>query len=232
MKKTILIPCLNESKYIEQLITKVQKEIDINLDKIVIIDDGSTDGTVEILKKIEKNFGNILVVLNDRNLGKGASIKKGLKFIDDDTYLVIIQDADLEYNPENYDSLLVPFKKYSADVVFGSRYRGNNIRKLSFFWPTIANNFLTFLTNLLNNSNLTDMETGYKIFKFNILKTIDLKEESFGFEPEITIKCLKKKLKIFEVGIDYIPRNYQEGKKIKTLDGIRAIFYILKYSIK
>ena len=133
MKKTILIPCLNESKYIEQLITKVQKEIDINLDKIVIIDDGSTDGTVEILKKIEKNFSNILVVLNDRNLGKGASIKKGLKFIDDDTYLVIIQDADLEYNPENYDSLLVPFKKYSADLILGSIEPIPNCPSLSHF---------------------------------------------------------------------------------------------------
>jgi len=229
MKINIIIPCYNEEKFIETTVNKIQKNIDPKNDKIIMVDDFSSDNTYNKIIDLKKKFENIVHIKNPKNSGKGSCIKNALDLVDD-CDIVIIQDADLEYDPADYKKLIHPFKEYNADIVFGSRYKSDNVRKVSYYWHTVANNLLTFLVNILNNTNLTDMETGYKLFKKNVIKEIDLKERRFGFEPEITIKSIQKKYSIYEVGISYNPRGYKDGKKIKLIDAILAVYCIFKYT--
>ena len=231
---SIIIPCYNEEnsiiKILENIIsTKLVNDIE---KEIIIIDDFSKDQsylTVNSFLK-ENKLNNINIYRNEKNFGKGYSIKKGISLCKGK--YIIIQDADLEYDPGEYNLLLKPMIYNNADVVYGSRFKGNQPHRILFFWHSIGNKFLTFLCNLLNNLNLTDMETCYKLFKSEIIKNIQLKENRFGFEPEITAKISKiKNIKIYEVGISYHGRTYDEGKKINWKDGFRAIYCIIKYSI-
>ena len=225
MKTSIIVPCFNEIRTIEKIIDKLNS---LNFDKeIIVVDDCSTDGTKEIIEKI-RNKNKIKIILNDRNYGKGYCIKKGL--IESTGNIIIVQDADLEYEPSDISKLINPIKNGNADVVYGSRFIGSEERRILFFWHSIGNKFLTTLSNMFTNLNLTDMECCYKAFKSEIIKTINLKENRFGFEPEITAKISKKDIKIYEVGIKYFGRKYSEGKKITWVDGFRAIYCIIFYS--
>ncbi len=225
MKTSIIVPCFNEKKTIEKIIDKLNS---LNFDKeIIVVDDCSNDGTKEIIEKIVNKY-EIKIVLNDRNYGKGYCIKKGL--IESTGDIIIVQDADLEYEPSDISKLINPIKNGNADVVYGSRFIGSEERRILFFWHSIGNKFLTTLSNMFSNLNLTDMECCYKAFKSEIIKTINLKENRFGFEPEITAKISKKDIKIYEVGIKYFGRKYSEGKKITWVDGFRAIYCIIFYS--
>jgi len=228
MKKTILIPCYNEKNTILKVIDRVKSNISID-DNIIIVDDCSNDGTEEILRSI--NDFQIKIIFSKINLGKGSAIQIGLEE-ENLNEIIIIQDADLEYNPKDFPKLLIPFIEANADVVYGSRFYGSSdYVRIHFFWHYIANKVLTFFCNIFTNLNMTDMETGYKAFKTSIIKDINLKENSFGFEPEITIKLAKKKYKFFEVPISYAGRSYEEGKKIQFKDAFIAIFCIIKYGI-
>ena len=227
-KLSIIIPVFNESKTIAILLSKIQKVKLVNNIKkdIIIIDDGSTDNTCNIINNyIENNKElNIRLILHGQNKGKGSAIHSGIKFATGE-YL-IIQDADLEYDPEEYNILLNPILKGLADVVYGSRFIGGNPHRILFFWHSIGNKFLTFLSNVFTNLNLSDMETCYKMFDTKIIQTIILKEKRFGFEPELTIKLAKKKFSFYEVGVNYYGRSYKEGKKISLKDAFRALFII------
>ena len=228
MKLTIIIPCFNEENYIEEVITSVHSQKYSNK-QIVVVDDGSTDGTKEKLKVL-KDLGKIDKLINHEvNLGKGAAIRTGIK--ESNGEIIIIQDADLEYNPDEYSRLINPIIAGDADVVYGSRFLGGGAgaHRVLYFWHRVANGILTLFTNILTDMNLTDMETGYKAFKKESLKDIVIQEDRFGFEPEITIKLAKKKIKFFEVGISYKGRTYQEGKKIRMKDGLRALYCIIRY---
>ncbi len=230
---SIIIPVFNEEKFIEKTINKVLKADSLNFKKeIICINDGSTDKTHQILKKLKNKIKNLIIINNKKNLGKGFSLKKG--FLKSKGDIVIIQDADLEYNPEEYPILMEPFIKYDADVVYGSRFLTNKPHRVLFFWHYITNLFLTTLSNMFTNLNLTDMETGFKAFKGLIIRKIapELKSKRFGFEPEITAKIAKiKKIKIYEVAISYQGRTYEEGKKITWIDGIKAIFEIIRFNL-
>jgi glycosyltransferase involved in cell wall biosynthesis len=228
LKLSVIIPCYNEKNTILQVIDKVELA-EPNEKEIIVVDDGSDDGTREILQKYSLK-SNFKIIFHEKNLGKGSAIQSGLKSVQND--LVIIQDADLEYNPNDYPSLLIPFKEANADVVYGSRFVGGmRYVRIHFFWHHLANKILTFICNIFTNLNLTDMETGYKVFKKEHISKINLKENSFGIEPEITIKLSKQKLKFFEVPISYNGRSYSEGKKIGLKDAFRAIYCIVRYSI-
>ena len=227
MKLSIVIPCYNEANTIEKILEKIYDYYKESKD-IIIIDDYSTDGTREILIKNGKSFKYHLI-LNSKNYGKGFCIKEGVKQASGE--IIVIQDADLEYDPADYYNLINPIKKNYADVVFGSRFQGTQERRVLYFWHSIGNYLLTFLSNMLTNINLTDMEVGLKAFKSNILKNIKLKENRFGFEPEITAKISKLNLRIFEVGISYHGRTYEQGKKINWKDGVSAIRCILYYNL-
>ena len=227
MKVSIIIPCYNEQSTIKEIINKINSQSNIEKE-IIVIDDFSNDKTREILEKDLKN--NIhKIILNERNYGKGYSIKKGIENASGDC--IIIQDADLEYDPTDYTKLLDPIINDVADVVYGSRFIGTNERRVLYFWHTIGNKLLTLLSNIFSNLNLTDMEVGYKVFKSNVLKDINLVENRFGFEPEVTAKIAKKNLRIYEVGISYFGRKYSEGKKITWKDGFSAIRCIVKYNL-
>ena len=227
MKVSIIIPCYNEQSTIKEIINKINSQSNIEKE-IIVIDDFSNDKTREILEKDLKN--NIhKIILNERNYGKGYSIKKGIESASGDC--IIIQDADLEYDPTDYTKLLDPIINDVADVVYGSRFIGTNERRVLYFWHTIGNKLLTLLSNIFSNLNLTDMEVGYKVFKSNVLKDINLVENRFGFEPEVTAKIAKKNLRIYEVGISYFGRKYSEGKKITWKDGFSAIRCIVKYNL-
>ena len=232
-KLSIIIPCYNERNTIEIILKKIQKSLSnykISNFEIIIIDDNSKDGTTEILKNL-KDIEKVKVYYHEINLGKGAAIQTALNYITGD--ISIIQDADLEYDPYDYDKLLTPFFEANADVVYGSRFLGGGkYVRIHFFWHYLANKILTFICNLFINLNLTDMETGYKAFKTTALKNITLKEKSFSFEPEVTIKLSKKKCKFFEVPITYNGRSYEEGKKIGVKDAFIALKAIIFYSIK
>ncbi len=227
MKVSIIIPCYNEQSTIKEIINKINSQSNIEKE-IIVIDDFSNDKTREILEKDLKN--NIhKIILNERNYGKGYSIKKGIESASGDC--IIIQDADLEYDPSNYKKLLDPIINDVADVVYGSRFIGTSERRVLYFWHTIGNKLLTLLSNIFSNLNLTDMEVGYKVFKSNVLKEINLVENRFGFEPEVTAKIAKKNIRIYEVGISYFGRKYSEGKKITWKDGFSAIRCIVKYNL-
>ena len=224
MKITIIIPCYNEVKTIKEIIARVENEINHLEKEIIIIDDFSTDGTREFLKNCELKE-NIKIILNEKNYGKGYCIKQGIKNASGD--IILIQDADLEYSPSEYPRLLKPIMENNADVVYGTRFSYSNERRVHFFWHTIANKILTFLCNFRTNLNLTDMEVGFKVFKVQTINDLNLKENRFGFEPEITIKIAKKKLSIYEVGIAYYGRSYDQGKKITLKDAFQAVYIIL-----
>ena len=232
-KLSIIIPCYNEKNTIEIILKKIYESLEnyqiLNYE-IVIVDDFSNDGTKQLLNNlIRKNKLNIF--FHEKNLGKGAAIQTALKYISGD--IVLIQDADLEYDPHDYNKLLVPFFEANADVVYGSRFLGGGkYVRIHFFWHYLANKILTFVCNLFINLNLTDMETGYKVFKSNVLKSIELKEKTFSFEPEVTIKLSKKNYKFFEVPITYNGRSYEEGKKIGLKDAFIALKTIILYSLK
>ena len=232
-KLSVIIPCYNEKNTIQEILNRIDKSLKKNeflKYEILIVDDFSNDGTKEILKNLSNN-GKIQTYFHDTNLGKGAAIQTALKYITGD--IIIIQDADLEYDPFDYNKLLVPFFETNADIVYGSRFLGGGkYVRIHFFWHYLANKILTFLCNLFINLNLTDMETGYKVFKASALKSINLKEKSFAFEPEVTIKLAKKSYKFFEVPITYNGRSYEEGKKIGLKDAFIALKTIILYSLK
>ena len=229
---SILIPCFNEENTIVPVLKKIM-EAECGLNKeIIIVNDGSSDKTATVIEHfIQLNPEvNIRYLLNEKNRGKGHSIQVAIQSATGE--IVIIQDADLEYNPLEYLKLLKPIIDGYADVVYGTRFKGGEAHRVLFFFHTIGNKFLTFLSNLFTGLNLSDMETGYKMFKTEIIRDIKLKEKRFGFEPEVTAKISKiKKIKIYEVGISYYGRTYDEGKKINWKDGFRAIYCILKYNL-
>ena len=227
MKLSIIIPCFNEENTIEEIINRIieQKEID---KEIIVIDDFSSDQTRKILKeKLEDKIDKL--ILNERNFGKGYSIREGIKHAAGDC--ILIQDADLEYDPNDYKRLIKPIENGVADVVYGSRFIGSEEKRILYFWHMIGNKFLTILSNMFTNLNLSDMEVGYKVFRSEVLKKIDLEENRFGFEPEVTAKISKINLRIYEIGINYYGRKYSEGKKITWRDGFSAIRCILFYNL-
>ncbi len=223
MKISVVIPIYNEKDTIEEIIGRV-KQTGL-ADQIILVDDGSTDGTREIIGKM-KDDPQMTVVLHEKNQGKGAALITGFRHASGD--VILIQDADLEYNPKDYPELLRPIQENLADVVYGSRFLGAP-RRSTMFWHMIANKLLTFATNILYNSILTDMETGYKVFRREIVKDMTIHSRRFDFEPEFTAKILKKKVRVFEVPITFNPRDYQEGKKIGLKDAFAALWSLLKY---
>ncbi|HHT78597.1 MAG TPA: glycosyltransferase family 2 protein [Actinobacteria bacterium] len=228
-KLSIVIPCYNEYRTIENIVNKVLL-VDLNgIEKeIIVVDDGSKNKTIEVLKeKIEPMVSK--VIYKSKNEGKGAALRTGFENITGD--YVIVQDADLEYDPEEYNILLKPMLDGFADVVYGSRFIGGRPHRILFYWHSRGNRFLTNFSNMFTNLNLTDMETCYKLFKAEIIKKVKITENRFGFEPEITAKVARLGCRIYEVGISYYGRTYQEGKKINWKDGFRAIFVILKYGL-
>lgn len=227
MKLSIIIPCYNEVATLEKIIDKVNVQSFYDKE-IIVIDDFSTDGTREI---IENNIRSKVqkIILNNKNFGKGYSLRKGIEAATGD--IILIQDADLEYDPSDYQKLIEPIKKGYADVVYGSRFIGSDEKRILFFWHSVGNHMLTLLSNMFSNLNLTDMENCYKVFKSEVIKNINLKENRFGFEPEITAKIAKKNLRIYEVGVKYYGRKYNEGKKITWKDGFSALRCIIKYNI-
>jgi len=227
MKLSIIIPVYNEIVTIKTIIDKVKKSnVGTCQIEIIVIDDASTDGTKEILNTISDQVDKI--IFNPTNRGKGYSVRKGIESSSGD--IILIQDADLEYDPADYMNLIAPVTDGKADVVFGSRFMGGQERRVMYFWHTVANQCLTLLSNMMTNLNLTDMETCYKVFKKNVLNKITLKEDRFGFEPEITAKVAKLKIRIYEVGISYSGRTYAEGKKIGLKDAFSALRCIFRYS--
>lgn len=224
---SIIVPVYNEAKTIERVIETVFAA-DVTLAReVIVVDDFSTDGTREILPKLKATAGNSLkVILHEKNKGKGAAIQTGVAHVSGD--IVLVQDADLEYDPADYPNLLQPILEGRADAVFGNRFHGGAHRVL-YFWHYNANKFLTFLSNLLTNLNLSDMEVGYKVFRTDALRKIRLSANRFGFEPEVTIKAAKLGCRIYEVPISYHGRTYEEGKKITWKDGVAALYFLLKY---
>ena len=222
---SIIIPVYNEKETINDIIdavvaTPYRKEI-------IIVDDCSTDGTRNILTKIKKD--GLKVYIHDKNQGKEAALQTGFSHATGD--IILIQDADLEYDPQEYSTLINPILEGKADVVYGSRFAGHGAHRVLYFWHYMGNRFLTFLSNLFTNLNLTDMETGYKAFTREAIAGVKIKEKRFGFEPEITAKMARKKLRIYEVPISYYGRTYEEGKKVTWKDGLRAMWCIIKYNL-
>ena len=228
MKLSIIIPCFNEENTIKILVEKVLR-YDLHEKEIIIVDDCSKDKSRDIIQSLAKNNPNIKYFFLERNLGKGGALKKGFNEANGD--IILIQDADLEYDPMDYHKLIKPIKDGLADVVFGSRFLGLGERRVLYFWHTVGNKFLTLLSNMLSNLNLTDMEVCYKVFKSKELKKLKLTENRFGFEPEVTAKIARKNLRIYEVGVSYFGRKYKDGKKITWRDGLSAIRCIIKYNI-
>jgi glycosyltransferase involved in cell wall biosynthesis len=223
MTLSVIVPVYNEENTIRELVSRVEK---VGLaDEIVLVDDGSKDGTPAILRELAK-AKHIRLIEHERNRGKGAAVRTGIEAASMD--LILIQDADLEYDPRDYPALLQPIEEDRADVVYGSRFLGGARRPI-LFWNMVANRMLTLMTNVLYNNILTDMETGYKLFRSEVIKNIPIHANSFDFEPEITAKLLKRKVRIFEVPITFNPRDYSEGKKIGIKDAFQAVWTLLKY---
>ena len=226
IKLSIIMPCFNEIKTIDEVIKNIKKS-EIKSKEIIIIDDGSSDGSREYLEKLDDK--EISTIFHINNKGKGAALSTGINFAKGE--IIIIQDADLEYDPREYTQVIGPILEGKADVVYGSRFQGGQPHRVVYFWHRVGNGFLTLLSNIFTDLNLTDMETCYKAFKSEIIKNINIEEKRFGFEPEITAKISKKNYRIYEVGISYYGRTYKEGKKIGWRDGVRAIWCILKYNL-
>ncbi|MBI4584736.1 MAG: glycosyltransferase family 2 protein [Planctomycetes bacterium] len=222
---SVIIPVYNEKNTIREVVHRV-RALNLNVE-IIIVDDGSTDGTREALREIEPLVAK--VVFHDRNRGKGAAVRSGIEHITGD--LVIIQDADLEYDPQEYYSLLSPILAGKADAVFGSRFMSGMPHRVLFYWHSVANKVLTTLSNMITNLNLTDMETCYKVLKAEVAKRIHIQEDGFGFEPEITAKLARMRCRIYEVGISYSGRGYEEGKKIGLKDALWALICLLRYGL-
>jgi glycosyltransferase involved in cell wall biosynthesis len=223
MNISVIIPAFNEVKTIREIVKRVRTTGIVS--EILVIDDGSTDGTREVLKEL-MDLGQIRVILHDKNRGKGAAVRTGIDHVTGD--VVLIQDADLEYDPRDYPSLLKPLEEGIADVVYGSRFLGGARRPI-LFWNMVANKILTLVTNILYNNILTDMETGYKVFRREVVRNMPLHSRRFEFEPEFTAKILKRKVRIYEVPITFNPRDYSEGKKIKAQDAFIALWTLIKY---
>jgi len=226
MKLSIIIPCFNEENTILELLNAV-KASPVYQKEIIIVDDGSTDNTRHILKSLHDPV--VKVILHDRNKGKGAALRTGFKEATGD--ICIVQDADLEYDPQEFPLVIQPIVEGKADVVFGSRFQSGRPHRVVYFWHRIGNGVLTLMSNLFTDLNLSDMETCYKAFRREVIQSINIHENRFGFEPEVTAKLAKMNLRIYEVGISYYGRTYDEGKKIGWKDGIRAIYCILKYNV-
>ena len=227
MKLSVVVPVYNEIETLEEIIRRID-ESPVEQKEIIVIDDFSTDGTRELIEKVlYKRIDR--VILHERNLGKGAALRSGFKVATGD--LVIVQDADLEYDPAEYTLLMKPVLEGKADVVYGSRFSGIGPHRVLYFWHYLGNRFLTLLSNMFTNLNLTDMETCYKLFRREIIQSINIRENRFGFEPEVTMKIARRKCRIFEVGISYYGRTYEEGKKISWKDGIRAVYVIIKFGL-
>jgi glycosyltransferase involved in cell wall biosynthesis len=227
MKLSVVIPVYNERRTLRQLLQRVM-QVPFETE-ILCVDDGSTDGSRELLAELEAQHPQLRVFFQAKNAGKGAALRRGIQEASGD--FVIIQDADLEYDPADYPSLLEPLIQEKADVVYGSRFLGSGPHRVLYFWHSVANWFLTLVSNCLTNINLTDMETCYKVFRREIIQSIPIQEDRFGFEPEITVKIAKRKLRIYEIGISYAGRTYEEGKKIGWKDGVWALWCLLKYSL-
>src|SRR6202142_2626727 len=228
MKLSVVMPVYNERNTLREVIAKV---LSVPLDiELLCVDDGSKDGSREILPDLAQQHTQIRVFLQPKNMGKGAALRRGIQEATGD--FVIIQDADLEYDPAEYPLMIAPLVQGKADVVFGSRFLGSAPHRVLYFWHSVGNRALTLLSNCLTNINLSDMETCYKVFRREVIQSIPIEENRFGFEPEITVKVAKRHLRIYEVGISYWGRTYEEGKKIGWKDGVRAVWSLLKYSIK
>jgi len=228
MRLTVVIPCFNELSTIDKIIEAVRGAAYPDKE-IIVVDDCSTDGTREKLKSDIEPAGLVdRVIFHERNQGKGAALRTGFKHASGD--IVVVQDADLEYDPNEYARLVAPIVSGRADVVYGSRFAGGEAHRVLYFWHRLGNSFLTLLSNMLTDLDLTDMETCYKAFRRDIIQSIEIEENRFGFEPEITAKIAKRRLRIYEVGISYYGRTYEEGKKIGWKDGVRAIYCIIKYN--
>ncbi len=233
-KLSIIIPCYNEEKFISRVIDKVLQtcsQFNLEVEKeIIVVNDASTDNTSEILKSCTQTYPRIVVCHHEKNSGKGAAVKTGLSKATGT--IIVIQDADMEYDPLDFQKLLKPILDGHADVVYGSRFTGDGPHRVLFYFHTLGNKFLTSLSNLFTQLNLTDMETGYKMFRVEILNKISLREKRFGFEPEVTAKISRiKGIRIYETGIAYYGRTYDDGKKINWKDGFRAIYCIIKYNL-
>jgi glycosyltransferase involved in cell wall biosynthesis len=228
MKLSVVMPVYNECATLREV---VQKVLSVSLEiELICVDDGSRDGSREILAELRSEHPQIRVVLQPQNMGKGAALRRGIQEATGD--YVIIQDADLEYDPAEYPLMIEPLVQGKADVVFGSRFLGSAPHRVLYFWHSVGNKLLTLLSNCLTNINLSDMETCYKVFRREIIQSIPIEENRFGFEPEITVKVARRHLRIYEVGISYWGRTYEEGKKIGWKDGVRALYCLLKYSVK
>ena len=223
---SVVIPCYNEERTISVIVERIKAQKNL-LIEIIIIDDHSNDNTLNELSKIAHIYPDIKIVRHEKNMGKGSALKSGIKLATGN--IILIQDADLEYDPNDYHNLLQPFIETDADVVYGTRFKGGKYVRLHFFWHYLANKILTTITNIVTNLNMSDMETGYKVFKSDIIESIKLNENSFGIEPEITVKLAKKKYIFYEVPISYHGRSYEQGKKITLKDAFIAIYCIFRY---
>lgn len=232
MKLSIIIPVYNEERWVEDVVKRAlaQSVPGISFVELVIVNDGSTDRTPEILERLAREFpANIVVLRHDRNLGKGAAVATAFGIMTGD--ICIIQDADPEYDPVDYPLLIAPIVTGRADCVYGSRFSGSQPKRVLYFWHYAGNRFLTVLSNVLTNVNLTDMETGFKAFRAQVLRGITIKSRGFDFEPEITARLARRGYRIYEVGINYNGRTYAEGKKVTWLDGLKAVAAIIRYAI-
>jgi len=228
MKLSVIMPVYDE---INSLRVVIERVLSVPLEvELICVDDGSTDGSREVLAELQTQHSNLRVLLQPKNMGKGAALRRGIQEATGD--FLIIQDADLEYDPAEYSSLLDPLIQGKADVVYGSRFLGGGPHRVLYFWHSVGNRLLTMLSNCLTDINLSDMETCYKVFRREIVQAIPIEENRFVFEPEITVKVAKRRLRIYEVGISYWGRTYEEGKKIGWKDGVRCLWCLLKYSIK
>lgn len=241
MKLSVVMPVYNERGTLHEVVPRVlavpeeikrvdvKEKLEVLEIELICVDDGSTDGSREILGNLQARYPQIRVLQQPRNLGKGAALRRGIQESTGD--FIIIQDADLEYDPSEYPLVLRPLVEGRADVVYGSRFLGSGPHRVLYFWHSIGNSILTLISNALTNMNLTDMETCYKAFRREVLQSIPIEEDRFGFEPEITVKIAKRRLRVYEVGISYWGRTYEEGKKIGWRDGFRALYCLLKYTL-